>query len=146
MEWFIVIPLWILGYCVVGGITTFSVVKYEFNEAMKENRNSHRNYNVHYPELERANSKEEQIELNLKEASEDWGAPFLLWPLFLIYITCEGIGIWIKHGVAGKAIKEAKAEAEKARLDAITARILKEQDDKFDMELKGNDQKAGNNE
>lgn len=137
MEWFIAVPLWIVGYMAFGGISAFFDVKYLFHVAMKENRNALCEDVDYFTKTRKKNSKEKQIELNLKEASKDWQGWLFLWPLGYAEYLCKGIGYLIRQGVAGKALKEAKDEAEKARLDAITARILKEQDDKFDKELEG---------
>jgi len=138
MEWYIAVPLWIVGYMTFGSISAFFDVRYRFRKAMKENRNALcEEFNYYHGEGSKLNSKEKQIELNLAEASKEWGLWLFLWPIGYAEYVFKGMSFLIKQGVAGKAIKEAKDEVEKARLDALTAKILKEQDEKFDKELEG---------
>lgn len=137
MEWFIAVPLWIVGYMAFGGVSAFFDVRYRFRKAMKDNTNALSKDNTYYTEEQKLTYREKQIELNLAAAAKDWQAWLFLWPIGYAEYICKGIGYLIKQGVAGKALKEAKDEAEKARLDAITARILKERDDEFDRELEG---------
>jgi hypothetical protein len=85
----------------------------------------------------KVNSKEKQIELNLKAASKDWGAWLVLWPIGYLEYLYDGIGYLIKQGVAGKAIKEAEVEAEEKRIAQLTAKYEREALEKFDKELEG---------
>lgn len=136
MEWFIAVPLWIVGYMTFGGISAFFDVRYRFRKAMRENHNALcEEFKYYSNEKQKTNSKEKQIELNLKYAAEDWHAWLFLWPIGYAEYAFNGIGKAIKQGVAGKEIKEAKAEAEQKRIDELTAKYEKEALEKFDKEL-----------
>jgi hypothetical protein len=137
MEWFIVVPLWIAAYVAVGGISAFFDVRYLFRKAMRENDNALCEDVDYVSGKKKVNSKEKQIELNLKAASKDWGAWLVLWPIGYLEYLYDGIGYLIKQGVAGKAIKEAEVEAEEKRIAQLTAKYEREALEKFDKELEG---------